>query len=382
MSITDIVNRKTGAISGPTASVQDVSAVVSKSLEELVKTKQLASAADAVNALLREDRKEEGANPFSGLKELGFNVGEMIQHSSNQAKIAWDELQKTREQILEEKSKSIEREKHDQSAVNALMQQMMQMQNQSYESQLNMMRQMYDERIKQLEQQDRPPETDPVTQLITNLSVNMLKEKLTHTPPAAQDQIAEAMTLVNTMRDIFASNSSNSNMEQELLRMKLDLESQKLDIEREERAADRLERRQREEARAKTTSELVSQIAQLMPAVVEVLKSRSQPAPAGPPMGMPVGTMGPIVPTGMPVPNGMPPFADPNFQTGGRLDGFNAGAPRQIIENSYHPICPNCGEDIAAVGLNNGACPRCGAMLVAPYPHSSHSANEGGILEI
>ena len=104
MSITDIVNRKTGAVAGPTAAIQDVSSMVAKSLEGLVETKKLASAAEAVKTLMAEDQGPQ-ESPFAGLKEIGINVGDMMQFQAQQAKMAQDELHKTREQILEEKSR-------------------------------------------------------------------------------------------------------------------------------------------------------------------------------------------------------------------------------------------------------------------------------------
>jgi DNA-directed RNA polymerase subunit RPC12/RpoP len=420
MSITDIVNRRTGAVAGPTAAMQDVSSMVAKSLESLVETKKLASAAEAVKTLMAEDQGPQ-ESPFSGLKEIGINIGDMMQFQAAQAKMAQDELHRTREQIIDEKVKVAELTRQDRTAADSLMQQMMAMQNQSFDNQMKLMTQMYEQRIKDLENAGRKPEGDPVTQLMQQISMELLKDRLTNQPPNAQDQIGEAMSLVNSLKGMFAMNGPNVGLEQELNRMKIDLELKKLDMEREERAQEREERRARAEAQTQTVGALLGQLAELVPAAIEIFKSRPA-TPAAPSFGgmpgmMPSGTMPPgMMPPGMmpgnsamppshitPIPapsfdesttSLYPPHMSPDFMTGGRYDNFNAGsAPRQAIQSAYSQIiCPNCGENFDMQRLENGACPRCKAQLFAPTPYpmppylaplpASGSRSGGGVLEI
>lgn len=402
MSITDIVNRKTGAVAGPTAAIQDVSSMVAKSLEGLVETKKLASAAEAVKTLMAEDQGPQ-ESPFAGLKEIGINVGDMMQFQAQQAKMAQDELHKTREQILEEKVRVAELTRQDRTATDTLIQQMMALQNQSFDNQIKLMQQMYEQRIQDLQNTGRKPEGDPVTQLMQQISMGLLKDRLTNQPPNARDQIGEAMSLVNSLKGMFALNGPNANLEQELNRMKIDLELRKLDIEQEERAAEREERRARADAQNQTVSSLLGRLAELVPAALEVFKNRP-PAPASPVVpgfGAPISPMGPMSPSpGMPMPAPSfdesaaspypyPPYMSPDFTTGGQYDNFNAGAPRQAIQAAYSQmICPNCGENFDMGRLENGACPRCKAQLFAPapypvYPSSPHKTRSGGgVLEI
>lgn len=400
MSITDIVNRKTGAVGGPTAAIQDVSAMVAKSLEGLVETKKLASAAEAVKALMAED-SQPSDNTFTGLKELGINIGDMMQFQANQARMAQEELHKTREQVIEEKVRVAEFARQDQVTANSFAQQMMAVQNQSFENQMKLMTQMYEQRIKDLENTGRKPDNDPVTQFMTQMSMGLLKDRLTTQPLSAQDQIGEAMSLVNTLKNIFVANAPNASIEQEFNRLKIDLEMRKLDIEQEERAAEREERRSREESRSKTVGELLGQLAELVPVAVELIKNKP-PAPAAQPMQpmQPMMPMQPMQPMPAPsfnesVPSPYPPYPSypslypsymsPDFATGGRYDDFNAGAPRQAIQSTYSQIvCPNCGENFDMQQMENGACPRCGTQLFAPapLPHNSRPSSRGGVLEI
>ena len=397
MSVTDIVNRRVGATSGPTAQVQDVSSAVTRGLEELVKTKQLASAADAVKSLLAEE-KPEAPNPFQGLKELGFNVGDMIQQSNQQAKTAMDELHKAREQVLEEKSKQADLNKQDQNAMNLLLQRMMDMQNQNHENQLKMMTEMYQQRIGQLETQDRKPEGDPLSQLITQMSVGLLKERLNSQPPAAQDQISEALGLVNQLKEMFALNGPSNTMEHEFQKMRLDLEMRKLDLEQEERAQEREERRKREEEQSEITAGLLEQAASLIPSLIDLIANRPK-TPSMPQMPMPYPGMMPMpdmggnmagmmgqpmpLPGAMPPPGFYPPYVDPNWATGARIDQYQAGAPRQVIQQAYNqlPICPVCGHDFSATGLDGGRCPNCFTVLDPSAQRLTHN-ERGGVLEI
>jgi DNA-directed RNA polymerase subunit RPC12/RpoP len=347
-------------------------------------------------------------SPFSGLKEIGINVGDMMQFQAQQAKMAQDELHRTRDQILEEKIKVAELTRQDRTATDSLMQQMIAMQNQSFDNQMKLMTQMYEQRIKDLENTGRKPESDPVTQLMTQISMGLLKDRLTNQPPAAQDQISEAMSLVNSLKGMFALNGPNANLEQELNRMKIDLELRKLDMEQEERTAEREERKAKAEAQNQTVSSLLGQLAELVPAAIEIFRNRPPAAPAAPVAQLPFGMAmspgfipSPVMPMPAPSfdesaasPSPYPPHMSPDFMTGGRYDNFNAGsAPRQAIQSAYSQmICPNCGESFDMQRLENGACPRCKAQLFAPAPYSlspipSRSPSPGirsggGVLEI
>lgn len=306
--ITGMVNARAGIVPPPTATVQDVSQALRQTLEQLLQVKQTETVADAVKSLI--SKKEEGErSPFAGLKDLGIDVKSLLDANTNMTKVALDQLNKERERVLEEKEKALAAQKTERaqelSIAEKLMGLVINTQNRSYEQQLDLLKEMYKERIDQLKEAGKKPESDELSQFMKALSIKLLEEKLTRPAPDPRAEIRNYLEIARDLTNMLGmsrpDNSKAAELNYQIELKKIDLEASKLEKELEYK-------RQMEERKLATWNQFVQQLSQLVPAALQVLQARSQsPQPV------------------------------------------NVAMPQRI--------CPVCGE---AIPVGAAKCPRCG----------------------
>lgn len=281
--ITGMVNARAGIVPPPTATVQDVSQALRQTLEQLLQVKQTETVADAVKSLIGK-KEESERSPFAGLKDLGIDVKSLLDANTNMTKVALDQLNEERKRVLEEKEKALAAQKTERaqelSIAEKLMGLVVNTQNRSYEQQLDLLKEMYKERIEQLKEAGKRPEGDELSQFMKAFSIKLLEEKLTKPAPDPRAEIRNyleiARDLTNMLGQPKADNSKVAELNYQIEMRKIELEATKLEKQLEHQ-------REIENRRLETWNQFVQQLSQLIPMAVQMLQARNQPSP-------PVGT--------------------------------------------------------------------------------------------
>lgn len=240
--ITGLVNKKL-AIPNPAAvTLQDVSASLKQTLDQLLLMKQTETMADVAKGMFA---KNESSNPVATLKDLGLNIGAMIETTAKMAQAATEQLYKERKEVLEEKEKAIEREKKSEaqelSATRDLLTTIINLQNKSHEDQIRLLETMYKQRLDDLQKSGVSKE-DALDTVFKEIAINSIRERFEKPTPDPKMQIIDLLKTVRELQALLGinnQNQQNTDALERLERLKYDLELKKLDMElahkREER---------------------------------------------------------------------------------------------------------------------------------------------------
>lgn len=241
--ITGLVNKKL-AIPNPAAvTLQDVSASLKQTLDQLLLMKQIETMADVAKGMFA---KNESSNPVATLKDLGLNVGTMIETTAKMAQAATEQLYKERKEVLEEKEKAIEREKKSEaqelSTTRDLLTTIINLQNQSHENQIRLIETMYKQRLDDLQKSGVSRE-DALDTVFKEIAVGAIRDRFEKPAPDPKVQIIDLLKTVRELQTLLgiSNNQTQQNTDalERLEKLKYDLELKKLDMEyshkREER---------------------------------------------------------------------------------------------------------------------------------------------------
>lgn len=331
MGISEILTKKTGGT--PDVTMAKVSETLKASLDQLLQTKQMESVAEVVKTIVTKDNSTP--NPFAGLKEIGVDIKSIMEGDRAMAQTALAELHKTREQVLEEKKKNLELIKSEKaeelSAQKSMLEIITNIQNKSFEQQLAIMRELYQERIKMLEENKKPQEKDAVKSFMEEYMIKLLMERLESRPPDPKDQLLQYYNVVKQMGEIFGANRSNIDG---LEKLKYELELRKLELESERIKTEYEEKRKIEEKKAENVNSFLKQLGEILPAAVALIKGGGNVPVAGVPSA------------NVPMPTAS--------QT----------ASQAVQPQSFSIICPYCGEEMVTSNPQSvSKCDHCGKPI-------------------
>jgi len=236
--ITGLVNRKL-AIPNPAAvSLQDINANLKQTLDQLMLAKNTEVTAEVLKGMFTKPEP----SPMAGLKDIGLNVGTMIETTAKMAQTATEQLYKERKEALDEKQKTIEREQKSEtrelSTTKELLTTIINLQNQSHENQVRLLETLYKQQI----EQQKDGKEDPFQTVLRDFTITLLRDRIEKPTPDPKVQILESIKTVRDLQGLLATNNNqgqNADALERLEKLKYDLELRKLDYEyshkREER---------------------------------------------------------------------------------------------------------------------------------------------------
>ena len=308
----------------------EIGKILQGSLKEMMQARQMRDLAEVVKTLATSDaaaNRQEPTNPFSVLKDVGFDLPKMIEVNHKVAESALEQAEKERQRRMEEEKEVLALKQQQFNEQLMLMEKLLQLQQTHSDKVMELQRQMYESR---LQQGQKPSDalSDQLNQFMLTLLTQTLKERLNPPQPANPlEQIQSAIQLTSHLQKVFGGNSNNDDS-----RLRWELEKMKLEREDARWRAEMEARREAEERKARQWEALVQQLSAIIPAIVQSVRGN----------GATTGTATSSVSTAASV----------------------AISPPATSLEGAEIICPNCGEDFHTTETEAPTCPHCHTQLV------------------